>query len=267
MKNRYGAWHQPLLAFYSKKLYRDIAGNWKGTNLAYLFVLLALCLLPAALKTSRETIALIEKASATYLIQIPQMRFTAGRLAVDAPQPYSIIAGNRTVLMIDTTGKINTLEEAGADALLTASHLLIKQERNSPLIYNLSTLKDFELNQAMATDLVARIKRLILPAYYATALLFSYAMLVLAAVLSGALVLLFGRIQQRKPNYTAGLRLAVAAFTPPLILATLLRMAGLTLPIAFHILLALGFLYLAASASGGASGKVHLCLDGEKVGR
>ncbi|MCF7817487.1 MAG: DUF1189 domain-containing protein [Kiritimatiellales bacterium] len=244
MKRQYTIWHLPLLSFYSKRLYRDISFRWKGTNLGFLCLLLALCLLP----TIREANRIIDRHAAIYLMQIPQMQFSNGRVSVDAPQPYSIIDGNRTMLLIDTTGQINTLAAADASALMTATTLYIGQNGKDPLVYDLSAAGEFMLNQEIAAEFLERMKRFLLPAYYVVALLFATVLFLLAALLCGAIALLFGQIQKRQVDYPAGLRLAVTAFTPPLILATLFQAAGLSIPVPLYLLLALAYLYLAVGS-------------------
>lgn len=248
MKRQYTIWHLPWLSFYSKRLHRDIATRWRGTNLGFLFVLLALCLLPAAGTISREAAGLIDRHAAVYLMQIPPMRISKGRVSVDAPQPYSIIEGNRTLLLIDTTGQIKRLEDADASALLTATDLQVKQGKAGKKSYDLSPITAFEFDQEIATQTIARIKRLLLPAYYVVSLFFSTVLFFLAALLCAAMALLFGQLQNRRLDYAAGLRLAVAAFTPPLILGTLLRSAGLSIPVILYILLALAYLYMAVGS-------------------
>jgi hypothetical protein len=265
MKTRYRIWHKPVLSFYSKPLYRDISTRWRGTNLGYLFLLLAVCLLPAARMTSLNAVAFVEDHAARYLMQIPQMQITDGRVSVEAPQPYSIIGGNTTVLLIDTTGKINSLDDADAEALLTATHLYIDQGSQPPMGYDLSSIKDFELNEEIATGILERIKHLILPAYYAISLLYSFVLFLLGALLCGTLALLIGLLQKKQIDYAAGLRLSVAAFTPPLILSTLCKAFGCSIPAAPYLLLALAYLYIAVGACPRAEAPDKLYLDEEPV--
>jgi len=248
MKNRYRSWHLPLLSFYSQRLYADVSNRWKNTNLGFLFILIALCLIPASRQMSREAVALIDHHASLYLMQIPPMHITNGHLSVEAPQPYSIIQGNHTVLLIDTTGKITTLEAAGSSALLTATNLLISQKSQAPFIYDLTSIETLELNKEIVGEFVERIKSVILPSYYLISLIFTSIAFLLSALLFGALALLFGFFQQKSLNYTTGIRISVVAFTPPLILSTLFRMAGWKIPAILYILLALAYLYLIVGA-------------------
>jgi maltodextrin utilization protein YvdJ len=264
MKSRYRIWHLPVLSFYSQRLYRDIATRWKGTNLGFLFLLLTLCLIPTAHHIGRAVTVQIDALSDVYLMQIPDMRIVKGRLSVDAPQPYSIIEENRTVLLIDTTGKINTIDEADAEALLTTTHLHIKQNGSQTTSIELSSIEELEINQQIVAEWLLTLKKLIAPFYYAMGLFVSYILLVLSALLCGAIALLFGSIQQRKLNYAAGIRLAVTAFTPPLIISTALKSFGLSIPAVLYILLTLTYLYMAVGAAKKTQSS-ELYLDEEPV--
>jgi len=264
MKTRYRIWHLPVLSFYSLRLYRDIATRWKGTNLGFLFLLLTICLIPTAHHIGRSVSVQIDELSDIYLMQIPDMRIVKGRVSLDAPQPYSIIEENRTVLLIDTTGKINTVDEADADALLTTTHLHIKQSGTQITSIELSTIEELEINQQIVAEWIRKLKKFIAPLYYVMGLFFSYILFVLSALLCGTIALLLGKIQQRKLNYAAGMRLAVTAFTPPLIISTMLKSFEWPIPTVLYILLALTYLYMAVGA-GRKTQPSKLYLDEEPV--
>jgi hypothetical protein len=264
MKDRYRIWHLPVLSFYSQQLYRDIATHWKGTNFGFLFLLLAICLIPTAQHIGRAVGTQIDALSDIYLMQIPDMRIVKGRVSVDAPQPYSIIEEDRTVLLIDTTGKINAIDEADADALLTTTHLYIKRNDQQTTTIELSSIEELEINQQIVAEWILKLKKFIAPFYYVMGLLISYILFILSALLCGAIALLFGGLQQKKLNYAAGVRLAVAAFTPPLIISTVLKSLERPIPTVLYILLALAYLYMAVGAVRKTQSS-ELYLDDESI--
>ena len=249
MKAKYRIWHLPLLSFYSKRLYREVSSHWKGTNLGYLCLLLAICLIPAVRNGGRRAGEIIDAKSDVFLMQIPSMQFTDGRLVVDAPQPYSIIEGNNTVLLIDTTGEISNPEEAGALALLTETQLWLNQKGQPPIVYELSGFGDMELSQAVASTIVERTKKLFVPVFYGLAYATGLVLVVLATLLFAVFALVFGAFQKKDLNYSAGLRLSVVALTPPAILGGVLELANRSIPFYLYILLALAYLYMAVGAA------------------
>jgi hypothetical protein len=248
MKKRFRIWHLPLLSFYSKRLYRDISTRWKGTNLGFLCLLVAVCLLPSTNNTSQKVAALIDDHSETYLMQVPEITISNGQASANVPQPYSIIEGDQTLMLIDTTGKINALHEADARILMTASHIYIDQDPQPPIEYNLASIKTFYMDQEIAAGLVEHFKQILLPAFYVVSLIVSYVLLLLAALVCGLVAQLFGLAQDKKISYGTGLRLAVTAFTPPLIISALVALFGGLAPFWLYPLLALAYLLMAVGA-------------------
>ncbi len=264
MKRRYRTWQMPVLSFYSKEFYRDVALRWCGSNLGFLCLLLILCQIPAARHINHLAAELLDHAAHTYLMQIPPISINEGKVIVDAPQPYSIIDGNHTLLLIDTTGKINTLNDAQSTALLTATHLHIKQRRLAPISYDLSNVKSLQLNQEIATHLIQQAKTQLLPALYIASLVLSFILLLFAVLICGSIARVFGLIQRRSVDYATGLRLAVVAFTPPLILSGICSAFGYTVPPALFILLMFAILYNAVSTCRDSNSN-NLYLEDEPV--
>jgi hypothetical protein len=271
MKKRYRIWHLPVLSFYSKPFYRDVAARWKGTNLGYFCLLLAICLVPTVWNASRDTVRAIDRYQDIYLMQIPPMQLSNGRLSADAPQPYSIIEGNRTVLLIDTTGSIQTPEEADALALLTQTQLHIRQPRQPTVVYDLRNFSNLTLNQEVAGSVLARVKNFVAPVCYVTIYLGSLALLLLAVLLLAATARRIAALQKKSLNFKAGIRLAVVALTPALIIGALLALAGrgIAMPLyitpALYVMLVLAYLYSAAGSARQMRPN-ELYLDDERIG-
>jgi hypothetical protein len=265
MKAKYRIWHLPLLSFYSRRLYRDVSSHWKGTNLGYLCLLLAICLIPAVRNGARRAEAIIDAKADIFLMQIPPMQFTNGRLVVDAPQPYSIIEGNSTVLLIDTTGEISAPEDAGALALLTGTQLQLKQKGQPPVVYELSDFGDMEMSQAVASTIVERTKQFFVPVFYGLAYVVSLVLFVMAALLCAVVALIFGAMMNKDLNFASGLRLSAVALTPPAILGGGLELANRSIPFFLYLLLALAYLYRVVGAARKKRPN-EPCIDNDPVG-
>ena len=255
MKKRYRIWHLPALSFYSKPFYRDVAARWKGTNLGYICLLLAICLFPAVRNTSLRTINAIDRYRDVYLMQIPPIQLTDGILTVHAPQPYSIIEGNRTVLLIDTTGSIQTPEEVDALGLLTRTQLHLRQLKQPTVVYDLKDFGNLILNQEIAGDLIFRMKRLVTPVFYVTIYLVSLALCIVAVLLLAAIARQLATMQKKSLTYKAGMRIAVVALTPAMIVGAVLTTVGrnvsapLSITAPLYLVLVLAYLYIAAGSA------------------
>lgn len=242
MKQQYKAWQLPFLSFYSKPLYKEMSARWSGTNLGYLCILLAVCLIPLAHNAGREAMRVIDQKADIFLMQIPPSSFLNGRLSVEAPQPYSIIEGNQTVLLIDTTGQVKTLEDTHAIALLTATHLHVRQGSAEPYVKELANFGELEVNQEIVAHIINRTKRVFVPVYYLATYGINLILFLLLALILGSIGRIIAIIRKKRLDYTASLRLAVTALTPPLIIGGFFEIIDHPLPVGFHILLA--FIYL-----------------------
>ncbi len=243
MKTRYRTWHLPVLSFYSKHLYRDLSARWKGTNLGYLCLLLAVCLLPAARNVSLRAERMIDQYVDVFLMQVPPMEIGNGTLVVDAPQPYSVIKGNRTVLLIDTTGRIQAPEEVDALALLTKTQLIVRRSNGPAKVYELEDFGRHSLNRQIASEVISHTKRQVMPAIYTLIYFGSIALCLVIALLFGVTARLLASKQQRSLDYHGGLRLSTAALTPALIAAGVLEAVNLSIPPGLYLALALAYLF------------------------
>ena len=95
---RYSLAQLPFLAFFSKRIYADVGRNWKGVNLAYVFLLLAVCCVPVTLHTRDTLMNSLESGQAHVLNQIPEIRILEGEAIVDVRQPYYIKASNNQLV-------------------------------------------------------------------------------------------------------------------------------------------------------------------------
>ncbi|MHC4906616.1 MAG: DUF1189 family protein, partial [Planctomycetota bacterium] len=67
------------MSFFSKRLYRDVGQNWKGSNLSYLFLLLAICWIPPTLTLRKDMIQSLNSNQVQLINQLPDIRISNGR--------------------------------------------------------------------------------------------------------------------------------------------------------------------------------------------
>jgi len=90
MHKRYNIFHLPLLSFFSKRLYRDVGRNWKGANMTYLFLLLAICMIPPTLSLRKDMIQSLDTNQMQIINQLPDIRIVDGVVKVEKNEPYYI---------------------------------------------------------------------------------------------------------------------------------------------------------------------------------
>ncbi len=242
---RYTILHAPLLCFYSKPLYDDVARNWRGTGLLYLLLLLAACWAVLTVRLHTGIIRPVTRAVRPVAPRLPPVTISQGTVSVDVPQPYTINdpATNRPAIIIDTTGQVTSLEGTTAGLLLTRTELIARGD-GTPSVINLSRMPKFYIDGPIAVKWLDWAERWLALAAYPFLLLFSYLYRMLQAVLYAAIGLAFAAMLRGELTYQASMRLAIVATTPAILLNTVVLLAGLNIPFWWVICFIISMAYL-----------------------
>lgn len=230
MNKKYSILHLPILSFFSKRLYRDVGHNWKGSNLSYLFVLLAICWIPPTLRLQEDINQSLKSAQMQLITQLPDIRIIDGRVVVDENQPYYIERNGQTVAIIDTTGSMNYIDDENVVALLTESELIMRRGKNQFNTLNLSKVESFHLNQEIANQWMEMTRSSLTPLAYGFFVLLSYfsvLLLMFCVSIAGFMISSMLRISLR---FSGVLRIAMAAATPAIILTAASIVLGQSVP-------------------------------------
>ena len=241
--------HIPVLSFFSKDLYRDVGLNWKGLCFAYLLLILAVCWIPAILRINTGFAGFVKNDAPAVVEQIPEITITDGQVSIDEPQPYyiKIPDTNDIIGVVDTTGSIESPQDANAFFLLTKTSIIMKQSNFETRTYDLSQVKSFTVSGDGIIKLLHIIKKFLFIILYPIALLSSYVYRIIQALIFAAIGLLFASMCKVSLSYGALLRLAVVAMTPCMIVKTVFSLVGVYFPCIglLYIVITLAYLYFA----------------------
>ncbi len=245
--------HIPVLSFFSKDLYRDVGLSWKGICFAYLLLLLAICWIPIMVKIHLGFSGFINNQAPAFIEQVPEITITDGQVSIKEPQPYFIRVtdNNDVIAVIDTTGSIESLEDANAFFLLTDNSMIIRKSDIETQTIDLSQIESFTMDSARITRWLNIIKKFLVVIMYPVVLLSSYVYRIIQALIFAAVGLLFASLCKVSLSYGALLRLAVIAMTPCMIVKTVFGLAGVHLPCGVglvYLLIALAYLYFGVYA-------------------
>ena len=245
--------HIPVLSFFSKDLYRDVGLNWKGLCFGYLLLILAVCWIPAMVWINTGFAGFINKDAPTVVEQVPEITITDGQVSIDEPQPYYIREPdtNDILVVIDTTGTIESPHDANAFCLLTKTSMIMKQSNFETRTYDLSQVKSLTVSGDGIMKLLHIMKKFLFIVLYPIALLSSYVYRIIQALIFAAIGLLFASLCRVSLSYGALLRLAVVAMTPCMIIKTVFGLAGVHLPcivLLLYFLITLAYLYFGVHA-------------------
>lgn len=216
--------HPLYMAFYSKALYRDVIGRWRGTGLLYLLVLLSLSTIPGVMKLSSTLNAIVASDAPSIVSQIPPLKITGGRLSVEAEQPYYIKDKKTSapLVIIDTTGLHKTLEGTQARMLVTETQILVLRDSAPPLVWELADFGNITLDRRIAFDALDSLEGVLPLVLYPFALFFSLAIHATFALLLGLAGYGTARLSGERIPLPTMLRLAAVALTPSIVVGTLL---------------------------------------------
>ena len=254
-KRRYSVWQAMGLSFYSKDLYRDVKENWKGTGFGLLFLVLVVI----GVVVSVHFQVITSEKFPGFTRQIPEFQMTKGVLTTSVkPQPYRIdFAGGCFVM--DTTGKIKTLDQVpGAEklqsiALVTKTGFLSRRVRLGRSVdeahlfkptYNFSVTRD---GLDRWTAIIVRWSGIGAFAFF---LPFFFLFEVFALLIYALIGVLFAEMTDRNLDYGDALRLAVVSHIPVLFLFWALNLAQvkIPMPILWSLMVSAAYVYFAVSS-------------------
>ncbi|MDZ8117997.1 DUF1189 family protein [Pontiella agarivorans] len=242
---KYSMLQMPVLAFFSKRLYRDIGMNRKGTYLLYLFVLLAVCAVPLSIHFREHLSQTLGTDEAVVLNQLPPIEIRNGTATVNAEMPcYINNAAGQTVAIIDTTGSMNYIDSPTVQLMLTETRLILR----GGLKIDLNLVDGLNVNQH-------KIKRW-MDAFHAAPALFTFGISLVFTWTLGIVYMLIGILSDRVGSkFTHSMlnvkdigRVAAVALTPAVLGFTVSSALNLPVPCYVHPAVALGYLLFGLSA-------------------
>ena len=246
---RYTIFHLPVLSFYSKALYRDVALRWTGIGLGWLILLEAICWAMIMVKLHLAVAPVIDYLDDKLLSQIPKITISKGVAAVDVEQPCLIRYPDSQM----TLGLIDTRETPDKQAedkeilfVLKRREFIVNQPNQAKSdVYSLAKIDSLVLTKETFHFWTMLTKKLFALLAYPFAL---FGAVVFRAVAMQVYALIGKGICSMVGyglDYPALLRLAVVAATPVILIETGLDLCGIDLswwilwPIAFLMTTAL----------------------------
>ncbi len=230
----------PFMAFFSKKLYRDIGRNWQGGNLSYLFLLLAICCIPAALLQRENILQSLKPKDLQIINQIPDIYIKSGRVVVDEKMPYYIRnAQGEPVAIIDTTGSMNYIDDDTVNVMLTETKLIVRRGEKAFNTFDLRGVYTLHLNPDIIQNGLGYLRETVSPLTYAIFLLLSYILAVLVMLLVSVVGLILSNLMNSALSFKDTMRIAVTAATPAIITIFITSALGYRIP---------GYVYIAITA-------------------
>lgn len=241
------------LSFYSRELYQDIARNWKGLCLPYLFFVLMIFWIPEIMNTHRTISDFIAEEGPKYVEQIPVITLAKGEVSINEPMPYTIYdkKNNTPFAIIDTTGKTASLDNSPANVLVTNNTLIVKRNEKEVRSLPLSDIGDLIITRKLIYAWLEIFNNLIIAVLFPLLLLISFGFHIIQVILLSFLGGNFAKYFNVNLDFRALMRLSAVAFTPPLLLEAVHAILDISYPYSSFLsfVIAAGYLYYAVGAN------------------
>jgi len=106
----YRYWQALYLAFYSRRLYVDVAKRWKGFGFIYCFIFLSVAVIPFSVKSMVDFNQYVSTDLLVPFSKIPIFKIQDGQVVFNKKMPYHIKNKmGQDIVIIDTTGEIDKI--------------------------------------------------------------------------------------------------------------------------------------------------------------
>jgi hypothetical protein len=215
-------------------LFRDVGRNWGGIGLRYLTYLLAISWAVLVLQGWFGLRSFQHNEFPQLVKDVPPITIKDGVVSSPVAQPYLIKDPDtgRPFAILDTTGQIESLDDAGgAVILLTRDKLHFHQGTNGETrIRDLSGVKSFFVDRQRLAGWMDTFVLWFLPFGFAFVLVGSLAYRIVQGLIYAAIGLIFNSVFDARLTYAALMRLAFVSITPVILLDTVAWAAGWVIP-------------------------------------
>lgn len=240
------------MSFFSKSLYRDIAGNWRGLCLTYLLLVLTLNIIPDMVRLHQRVADFVGDEVPKVVHQVPTITISEGAASVNVPVPYIISApwSKLPFAVIDTSGGAALPAASNATVMLTKTKLTVKGDSSEVHAFDFSQIHHAVIDKELINLWLEVFKDYFIFAVYPVALFFAFLYYFIQALLCASIGLFFAKMFNLDLKAHALIRLSVVAFTPPLMLQTVHALLNIEFPYSgvISLVLATGYLYFAVSS-------------------
>lgn len=219
--------------FYSSALYRHVGASWKGLGIGYLFAAVAIWSAPDMIRQYHATMAFIESYTALkFVSQIPAMELHEGKLMVKGVMPRYVKdpMNGATLIIVDTTGKVTSLENEAAKVLLTDTQAIYRQGSNN-IKHTARGHSQLLISRETLGNLLAGFEEWFF-LVYAIAVVGTksilFGLLAIAGVVMGAI---YARLAGSMLSLFSIIRIATVAVTPSIIIYCLMELGMIHIPI------------------------------------
>lgn len=135
-------------SFYLKDVYVHVGKvEINKIGFKYLLLLISVFWIPEAVKIHFQINNYIKNELPLFIEKLPTVKIKNGTASFDKPSPYIITdkESGADLIIFDTSGQYNSLDNTNANALVTSTKIIFKKNNVETREYNFSDIQDFTL--------------------------------------------------------------------------------------------------------------------------
>jgi hypothetical protein len=203
-----------VFSLFLPAFYRHVARNWGGIGILYLILLLTLAWIPSLVNFHLWLRKIAEEDFPKVAKDWPDISIKNGKVTSPVPQPLEIKDENGIVFFVlDTTGKINNLDQTKAMFLLTETKFFQRDQLNNIQIHDLTTFPDFDVTKERLQEWVDTGATWAAVCVYPFCLFGSMIRAIILMLLASIAGLIFNAAFNAKVTYGGLLRFAAVGMT------------------------------------------------------
>jgi hypothetical protein len=234
--------------FYSQSFYSSLFKE--GCGRVFLVILL-ITVLGTVSYMPKVSIFLDNIFSYENLKQIPNLKIEKGSLSADVKMPYVLRSKEaKDIVVIDTSGNIDSFEKTASQVIITKKNIMIKQRHGRISIYelkNINTMLDKDVVEVNGETLMALYKTVKIPvmiAFFVVFLLVFYVWRAFLVLFYSLFVLALKG--GRNIEYSNVLSISGAAMIPSIYLSIFFSVTNSKMPYPFlYMLITAGYIFFA----------------------
>jgi hypothetical protein len=220
-------------SFHNLNFYREVAFEWKGTNLLYLLVIVALCWIPPAVRLDSEFSAFVKNNAPEIIRQVPEIKFQDGRAISSQTQPVFIKNSETGEILglIDTADKADIRDlNRPLMFILKSSAITLQNSYGASRAWQISDLglDGLTLNQETLREWAEFSSGFFIILVFPFAVFITFVFRMIQIFIYSAMIFVLSGFSGANLKYENTFRIATVAVIPGLVLKALLDGAGLT---------------------------------------
>jgi hypothetical protein len=245
---RFGRFAGLVLSLFLPAFYRDVARNWGGIGFLYLLLLFTLTWIPGLVKIHLGVQKFAQEDFPPIAKKMPDISIKKGKISSPVPQPFEINdeRGN-LVFVLDTTGKINNIDQTKAMFLVTETKIWQRDPQTGQIqIHDINQMQfpDFDFTADWLQSWVDTICTWLATCLYPLFMIGSMIRALVIMLLASIAGLIFNAALSARVTYGGLLRFAAVGLTLSVYLDTGLGLAGIHVPFWFFITLGITTAYV-----------------------